>query len=114
MNLIRYEATRYQPEAADGIFTRSLWRNELGNEILSVLLSRNSRLPEHGHPGWEHIFVVYGSLTVGDQVLGGGDYLFTDVGEIHDVKANEDSEILIILQKGMSIPITDPSNWHAL
>ena len=53
----------------------------------------------HTHPGGEELFVVSGDITVGDQRLGAGDYLYTPPDGVHEAVAHEPTVLLLQLPK---------------
>jgi quercetin dioxygenase-like cupin family protein len=95
-------------KAADRSFTptdhpgidRSLFRtNDTGGRSSVVRLHQGSRFPRHAHEGTEEVVVLSGLVNIGGVELAGGDYLFTEPGEEHDVVALTDATIFVSSQK---------------
>jgi quercetin dioxygenase-like cupin family protein len=83
---------------------RSLFRsNETGGRSSVVRLTRGARFPRHAHQGTEEVVVLAGQVRIGGVELDAGDYLFTSVGEEHDVVAVSDASIFVSSQKGTPI-----------
>lgn len=75
---------------------RSLFRhNETGGRSSVVRLAAGARFPRHVHHGTEEVLVLSGSVRIAGEELSAGDYLFTDVGEEHDVLALSDAVIFV-------------------
>lgn len=54
-----------------------------------VKMTPNASYPKHRHTQAEEIFVLKGSLQVGDQLLKGGDFLFSPQGTVHEMSTTE-------------------------
>jgi len=79
---------------------RALFRhNDAGGRSSVVRLGVGCRFPRHAHKGDEEVLVLQGSVRIGGQDLGAGDYLYTDAGAEHDVLALEDAIIFVSSQK---------------
>ncbi|MCP1675730.1 quercetin dioxygenase-like cupin family protein [Natronocella acetinitrilica] len=75
---------------------RSLFRNNPeGGRSSVVRLAANSRVPRHRHEGSEEVLVLLGQVEIGGARLNEGDYLYTEVGEEHDVVAVTDAIIFV-------------------
>ena len=53
----------------------------------------------HTHPGGEELFVVSGDITIGEERLKAGDYLYTPPGADHDAIAAEETVLMLNLPK---------------
>lgn len=85
---------------------RSLFRNnDTGGRSSVVRLVAGSRFPRHAHHGTEEVVVLAGIVAIDGVELGSGDYLFTSLGEEHDVVAISDSVIFVSSQK--STPVVE-------
>ena len=74
-------------------------------EVAALLSMRaGARLPRHGHPGGEHIYVVRGCVRVNEERVRAGDYHYTLIGETHEVVAQEQCLLLSVLPKGLDAP----------
>lgn len=83
---------------------RSLFRNnDTGGRSSVVRLTAGSRFPRHAHQGTEEVMVLTGTVRIGGEELGAGDYLFTMPGEEHDVVALSDTTIFVSSQKATPI-----------
>jgi len=58
-----------------------------------VRLKAGSRGPRHTHAAGEDVLVLSGKVRLSGEVLGAGDYLYTEPGEEHYLEALEDSVI---------------------
>lgn len=64
---------------------------EAGDKAGSMIvkLAANTQYPKHRHRGVEEIFVLKGTLVIGEQTLRGGDYLFSPAGSMHAMSTVE-------------------------
>lgn len=60
----------------------------------------------HAHPGGEELFVIEGRCAVDDVTLSAGDYLYTPPGASHELVAETDTLVLVLLPK---LPVYEPS-----
>ncbi|WP_119155630.1 cupin domain-containing protein [Caldimonas tepidiphila] len=89
----------WQPTPYPGI-ERCLFRNnDSGGRSSLVRLVAGSRFPRHAHQGTEEVVVLSGLVMLGEVELAAGDYLFTEPGEEHDVRALTDAMIFVSSQK---------------
>lgn len=96
----------WQPTPYPGI-ERSLFRNnESGGRSSVVRLAAGARFPRHRHEGTEEVLVLSGRVVLGEVELAEGDYLFTEPGEEHDVRALTDAVIFVSSQK--ATPLVNP------
>ena len=99
MQIHRAAERRWQATDFDGI-ERSLFRNnQAGGRSSVVRLAAGSRFPRHAHEGSEEVVVLLGQVAIGGFELSAGDYLFTEPGEEHDVRALSDAVIFVSSQK---------------
>jgi quercetin dioxygenase-like cupin family protein len=72
---------------------------EGGGRTSLIRVAKGATIEMHGHIGIEEVYVVSGSLRVGEFKLGAGDYHFTGPGETHDLEAFEDSVFFAVTEK---------------
>ena len=53
----------------------------------------------HTHPGGEELYVIRGRCRLNGLDLRAGDYVYTPVGEAHELVAIDDTEVLVVLPK---------------
>ena len=103
MSVIRSSAMEYVESGIEGISQCELWDNGTNGGTSLVRLQVGAYFPNHNHPGWEQAYVLSGKVAIGEDVVEKGDYLFANVGDIHDAKALEDTEILVFTEKGVEL-----------
>lgn len=85
---------------------RCLFRNnDTGGRSSLVRLAKGARFPRHAHHGTEEVVVLSGTVIIGGAELAAGDYLFTEVGEEHDVAAVTEAVIFVSSQR--STPVVE-------
>jgi len=72
---------------------------EGGGRTSLIQVAKGATIEMHGHIGIEEVYMVSGSMRVGDFKLGPGDYHFTGPGETHDLEAFEDSVFFAVTEK---------------
>ena len=93
----------WKPTGSSGV-ERSLFRdNDEGGRSSVVRLRKQARVPRHAHHGNEEVVVLSGTVLIGGVELGEGDYLFTQLGEEHDVVALTDAVIFVSSQKSVTV-----------
>lgn len=70
-----------------------------GGRTSIVRVKAGSQGPRHRHNAGEDIYVLSGKVKIADQILGPGDYMYTELGEEHDLLALEDSVIFATTDK---------------
>lgn len=68
-----------------------------------VRLKAGARGPLHTHEAGEHAYVVSGKVEIAGQVLGAGDYLYTEAGEEHALIALEDSVLFASTERPIRV-----------
>jgi quercetin dioxygenase-like cupin family protein len=68
-----------------------------------VRLKAGARGPMHRHEAGEHALVISGKVNVGGVILGAGDYLYTEPGEVHDLIALEDSVLFASTERRVHV-----------
>ena len=68
-----------------------------------VRLKAGARGPMHSHEAGEHAFVVSGKVDISGQILGAGDYLYTEPGEKHALIALEDSVLFASTERPIQV-----------
>ena len=89
------------------------WEDTSNPKIQKSIISTNSEMggtifwkvpkgegfARHGHKGYEHIYMVEGSMDFSGVVLSKGDFLCTSIGEEHEALALDDSVILVMNER---------------
>ena len=70
---------------------------ETGQQAVLLRMDPGTRYPTHLHPGGEDVYVIDGSVQLGADTLGPGDYLYTPPGGIHAVWSKEGCTMLILV-----------------
>ncbi|NDI35953.1 cupin domain-containing protein [Chengkuizengella sediminis] len=60
-------------------------------------------IPYHDHPGREYAYVIEGTMKVGDDILGPGDFLTAGKNEKHIVETQDGVTFLTIIEKPIDI-----------
>jgi quercetin dioxygenase-like cupin family protein len=68
-----------------------------------VRLAKGARFPRHAHHGTEEVVILSGQVSIGGVAMEPGDYLFTEAGEEHDVRALSDAVIFVSSQKATPV-----------
>ncbi|HKW56560.1 MAG TPA: cupin domain-containing protein [Candidatus Acidoferrum sp.] len=86
-----------------GVSLSPLLPNQRGGGSALLRFAPKSKFPRHDHPGGEEVYVLEGSLRVGDQMLRAGDYLWTPPGGIHDAESEEGCLLFLSAQEGIKV-----------
>lgn len=78
-----------------------------------VRIKAGARGPRHTHGAGEHAYVLSGKVDIGGQILGPGDYLYTEAGEEHALVALEDSVLFASTERPIQITHQDPATLVA-
>lgn len=70
---------------------------ETGQQAVLLRMDPGARYPTHVHPGGEDVFVLEGSVHLGKDTLGPGDYLYTPPGGVHAAWTDEGCTMLILV-----------------
>ena len=81
--------------AAGGRKALADYTRKTGGATLLLRFEKGVVGAAHSHPGGEELFVVSGDITVGDERLGAGDYLWTPPGGVHEALAHEPTILLL-------------------
>ena len=86
----------WHPLRYEGIRLRVL-RDDASSGERAVLIEMQpgAQFPDHSHPGGEQLFVLEGTVLVGGKLLGTGEYLYTAVGDSHDVKTADGCRLFV-------------------
>jgi len=68
-----------------------------------IRMAPNTRYPRHRHPGGEEVFVLKGDMTVGDQKMKIGDYLYSPPGSVHEASTVKGCLFLTVLPEPIEI-----------
>ncbi len=101
MSVIKVNQRNYEPTGVEGISMCMLWENEINGGASLVKMEANSSFPNHGHPGWEQVFLLSGKVRIGNDLIEAGDYSFTSAGEFHSACAEEETELLVFSEKAL-------------
>lgn len=93
MYVKRAENREWQSAGYAGAERAVLHINRAEGRTSVVRVKAGARGPRHTHGAPEHAYVLSGKVEVGGQILGPGDYLYTEAGEEHALVALEDSVI---------------------
>lgn len=70
---------------------------ERGGAVLFSRFARGVHGGRHFHPGGEDLYVIAGKCRVDEIELSAGDYLHTPPGASHELVAEEDTVVLVVL-----------------
>ena len=96
----QHEWTSAGYEGAERVLLRST--KEEGRTYI-VRLKAGARGFQHRHAAGEDVLVLSGKVCLAGEVLGPGDYMFTEIGEEHFLEAIEDSVIFATTPKPVVI-----------
>lgn len=68
-----------------------------------VRMAPNSVYPKHRHRGSEELFVLKGTLQIGEMILKPGDFLFTPAGTLHAMVTTEGCLFHVNAPQGIEI-----------
>lgn len=99
---LEYEQLKWERSANPKIQKATIWINvEMGGTTFWKV-PKGEEFPNHGHKGYEHIYLAEGSMDFSGVVLKAGDFLCTSKGEEHEAFALEDSVILVMNERNNS------------
>ncbi|MEU1985457.1 cupin domain-containing protein [Nocardia sp. NPDC019395] len=78
-------------EIAPGVERGELPPDMAGAGAALLRFAAGARSGAHRHPEGEELFLLSGSLRVGEVVMGVGDYLYTPPNGVNDAEAYEDT-----------------------
>jgi quercetin dioxygenase-like cupin family protein len=82
-----------------GIFKAEIQKNSEGGGLTFWRVPKEGGFPHHGHKGYEHIYLVKGSMNFSGELMHPGDFLLTSAGEEHEAIALEESIILVFNER---------------
>lgn len=93
--IVRKADQSWQNVGIAGIEKAVLWRG--GEKVICELfrLKKGVDYPEHTHSGWETMYVLEGRIKLSGEIMGPGDFVFTETGETHVAEILEDSVVLL-------------------
>ena len=103
MGLASASGRTWKPTGVDGVEICVLHQNETNGGSALLRFRAGARFPKHNHPGGEEVYIVSGKVTIGDQLLQAGDYLWTDANQVHDAKAIEETVFFVSSPRGIEI-----------
>ena len=86
-----------------GVSLASLLPNGKGGGSALLRFAAGAKFPRHDHPGGEEVFVIEGSVRIGQQTLRTGDYLWTPPGGVHDVETAEGCVLFLSAPEGIKV-----------
>ncbi|MBD1370959.1 cupin domain-containing protein [Hazenella sp. IB182357] len=81
-------------------------RKSEGEYSILVHMKSGGSFPMHEHVGGEEIFVVEGTVQIGELELTQGDYFYSPPGYCEEAKANHECTMLISSAKGLQTSLT--------
>jgi quercetin dioxygenase-like cupin family protein len=99
IHLARSEDRQWTPTEAPGLDYAVMRPNETGGATLLLRFEKGFVGGAHTHPGGEELFVISGDITIGEERLKAGDYLYTPPDGVHAAVAHEQSVLLLQLPK---------------
>jgi quercetin dioxygenase-like cupin family protein len=97
--IARVQDRQWTPTETPGLDYAVMRPNETGGATLLLRFEEGVVGAAHTHPGGEELFVVSGDITIGDQRLAAGDYLYTPPDGVHEALAHTPTILLLQLPK---------------
>ena len=99
ISVTRTEALEWRPfPRATGVSIKVLHRDyEARTYTALVYLAPGAEMPRHRHAAAEDLYVVEGTLDLGDVQIEAGDYSHADAGSIHDVARTSEGCTLLLI-----------------
>lgn len=99
MQHLKYDELKWVGTTNPKIQKAIMWTNsEMGGTIFWKV-PKGQGFCIHGHKGYEHIYMVEGSMDFSGIVLSKGDFLCTSIGEEHEAIALDASIILVMNER---------------
>ena len=96
--ILRSSDARWTPTGIRGVRFRTLCADRRANRRTIVLhMDPGTSLPDHDHAGPEEVYVVSGDLSLGDELLGPGDYFRVPAGAEHGTPRTKNGCTCIIV-----------------
>lgn len=99
MKIVRTTDLAYKPYSEEyglkGIERADLWRDGQNVSFDLFRIKKGADYAEHTHDSWEIMFVVSGKINLSGEILGPGDFVFTEPGESHTAENLEDTVVLL-------------------
>lgn len=99
IHIARLEDRQWSPTETPGLDFALMRPNETGGATILLRFEKGVVGAAHTHPAGEELFVVSGDISIGDQRLKAGDYLYTPPDGVHEAVAHEASVLLLQLPK---------------
>jgi quercetin dioxygenase-like cupin family protein len=104
MQLVSRSERNFQPfDGAPGMEVCVLSEHGDGGMSLFVKLQPGAKVPRHSHLGREESLIVQGKVDVGGRVALVGDYVNMQMGEEHEVRAEEETIFFVVVNKGYTV-----------
>jgi quercetin dioxygenase-like cupin family protein len=99
ISVTRAEAIEWRPfPRAAGVSIKVLHRDQQSHRYTGLLyLAPGAELPRHRHATDEDLYVVEGSLDLGDVRVEAGDYCHAEAGSIHEVARSPEGCTLLVV-----------------
>jgi len=99
ISVTRTEALEWRPfPRATGVSIKVLHRDyEAKTYTALVYLAPGAEMPRHRHASAEDLYVVEGTLDLGDVQIEAGDYSHADAGSIHDAARTSEGCTLLLI-----------------
>jgi quercetin dioxygenase-like cupin family protein len=76
---------------------------ESGESSILLRFEAGAGFPVHSHPGGEEVYVLEGDMTLGQDELNAGDYLYTSPGGAHAAVSRNGCLLLVITPQGIEV-----------
>ncbi|WP_438971019.1 cupin domain-containing protein [Methylophaga sp.] len=86
-----------------GIERSVLRRNENGGRTFMMRMKKGAHYPQHKYQGNAEFMIMNGQVLIGGVEVSKGDYLFTRMGEEHDIIALTDVELFISTEQAITL-----------
>lgn len=95
MHITRVANRPLAPAGVPGIERGRIWDGAHGVAVEFCRMQPGAVYARHPHRSWEQMLVVSGAIDIDGTVLHEGDYAFTEPGEWHEVRAVDESVMLL-------------------
>ena len=87
----------------DNVTFAGLTEHPDGGFTAMIAMEKGSVIPEHGHKHFEETYVISGVVDCAGATLEAGDYVRVNDDETHNVKALEDTKLLVMVHQGVVV-----------
>ncbi|MCB0308483.1 MAG: cupin domain-containing protein [Bdellovibrionales bacterium] len=89
-----FESVEYIPLQMD-------FNEKHGSMVVKML--PNAKYPKHRHTKDEELFLLKGTLQIGDQLLKSGDFLYSQAGTVHHMQTTDGCVFLMNIPGGIEL-----------